>query len=277
MGRSPRIHYYGALFHVICRGNGKQDIFRDDRDRIKFVEYIRKIKQDEQFLLYAYCLMTNHIHLLVRVRNSPLSRIMHRLTTSHSHYFNRRHAKTGHLFEDRFKAIHCPRDSYFKELIRYINMNPVKAGLVSSPHQWRWSGYNELLLKSEFGLTDVPYIWSMFDCSEATVGVIEDFVRGEEGEMPPLTKGLQAEYHGVDEAKSPHPLTPLGYLASEAALSCSVSVRALLGTTSIRSVSAARKLLIRRAAANGYLVAEISRFIGRTEGYVSRIASTVEK
>ncbi len=101
MARKARIEFSGALYHVIIRGNRQQDIFGDDRDRLKFLELLRRYRDQHGFLLYAYVLMSNHVHLLTETRRSPLSRIMQCLNTAYTQYFNRRQKKVGHLFQGR--------------------------------------------------------------------------------------------------------------------------------------------------------------------------------
>lgn len=151
MARAPRIEYPGALYHVITRGNQKQRIFRDDKDRRRYVALLVALKKTYAFRLYAYVLMNNHVHLLMETGEIPLSRIMQRLTGGYTQYFNRRHGLTGHLFQGRYKAILCDKDSYLLELTRYIHLNPVRGKGVQDPAQYPWSSYRAYLGKGERG------------------------------------------------------------------------------------------------------------------------------
>lgn len=141
MARGPRIHYDGAVYHVMARGVDGRDIFLDDLDRRAFLEATRLVKNEAPFTILAYCLMGNHFHFAIRVGGMPLSRIMQRLLTSYVMAFNLRHDRQGHLFQARYKAVLCRDDAYLIALIRYIHMNPVRAGIVSSPESWPWSSH----------------------------------------------------------------------------------------------------------------------------------------
>ena len=145
MARKPRIEFPGAVYHVITRGNNRQKTFANDRDYGSFLGLLKHYKEKFQFVLYAYSLMPNHVHMLVEAGEVPLSRIMQALQFNYTQKFNRRHKKVGHLFQGRYKAILCQRENYLLELIRYIVLNPVRAHLVKKPADWRWSSYYDLL------------------------------------------------------------------------------------------------------------------------------------
>lgn len=149
MGRLPRIEYPGALYHVITRGNQRQRIFFDGKDRKRYLEVLRTLKKAYSFRLYAYVLMRNHVHLLIETGQAPLSRIMQRLSSSYTKYFNYRHKLVGHLFQGRYKAILCDKDSYLLELTRYIHLNPVRVKEVQDPAKYFWSSYRTYLGKEE--------------------------------------------------------------------------------------------------------------------------------
>jgi REP element-mobilizing transposase RayT len=141
MARRERIEYAGAFYHVITRGNQRQKTFRDDRDRAKYLEILAHLKEVNRFRVHAYVLMVNHVHLLVETGEDPLSRIMQRVGSGYTQYFNRRHKLVGHLFQGRYKAILCDKDSYLLELSRYLHLNPVRAKVVKEPGEYRWSSY----------------------------------------------------------------------------------------------------------------------------------------
>jgi REP element-mobilizing transposase RayT len=141
MARPLRLEFPGALYHVISRGNERSPIFLDDLDREDFLRSLAVTVRREGFLLHAYCLLGNHFHLLVETPAAGISRGMHRLNGRHAQRFNARHARCGHLFEGRFKAILVENQSYLLELHRYIVLNPVRAGLVERPEDWKWSSY----------------------------------------------------------------------------------------------------------------------------------------
>lgn len=145
MARPPRIEFPGAFYHVIVRGNRKQDIFSADQDRVEYLERVRHYKEKCGFVLYAYVLMTNHVHLLIETPKTPLSKIMQLLNFTYTQYFNRKYGKTGHLFQGRYKAFLCDRDEYLLALVRYIHLNPIRAMLTEKPHEYRWSSHSDYL------------------------------------------------------------------------------------------------------------------------------------
>lgn len=125
----------------MARGVDRRPIFVDDEDRAGFLERLRRIEGETGARVVAYCLMGNHFHFAIQVGPVPLAMVMQRLLAGYAMRFNRRHERTGHLFEARYKANVCLDDRYLLGLINYIHMNPVRAGLVSSPKDWPWSSY----------------------------------------------------------------------------------------------------------------------------------------
>jgi REP element-mobilizing transposase RayT len=118
MPRPPRVEFEGALYHVITRGNNRQPVFKDEADYQKFLSLLQREKQKPPFYLYAYVVMTNHIHLLVERQTDRLSGIMQRMLTGYGQYWNRKYRKVGHVFQGRYKAILCQKDAYLSELVR---------------------------------------------------------------------------------------------------------------------------------------------------------------
>ncbi|MBI2790243.1 MAG: transposase [Elusimicrobia bacterium] len=139
MGRKPRTHFVGAIYHAYSRGVDRRAIFLDDADRRAFINVMDRCVRACGAILHAYCLMPNHFHLAIEVGEVPLSAIMQRLLTAYCQIFNARHDRTGHLFEARHHANICLDDRYLTALIRYIHMNPVRAKLVARPQDWPWS------------------------------------------------------------------------------------------------------------------------------------------
>ena len=131
MPRQARIDAPGALHHIIVRGIERRDIFKDHGDRQSFIERLGDILSDSQTPCYAWALMPNHFHLFLKTGFTPIATIMRRLLTGHAIYFNRRHRRWGHLFQNRYKSILCQEDNYLLELVRYIHLNPLRAKQVS--------------------------------------------------------------------------------------------------------------------------------------------------
>jgi len=126
----------------MARGVDGMSIYVDDADRIAFLNDMRRIERECSLRIIAYCLMGNHFHFAIQVGHIPLAVAMQRLLTPHCMRFNRRHDRTGHLFQGRHKAVICLDDRYLSNLIRYIHMNPVRAGLVAAAKDWPWSSYD---------------------------------------------------------------------------------------------------------------------------------------
>jgi REP element-mobilizing transposase RayT len=148
MGRKPRVEYAGAFYHVICRGNQRQVIFRSDADRKYFLERVEEYRQRYRFHVYAYVLMSNHVHLLMETGEVPLSRIMQGLQLKYTRYYNRKYKKVGHLFQGRYKAILCDRQAYLLELVRYLHLNPGRIRTPLNPWKYRWSSHAAYLGRS---------------------------------------------------------------------------------------------------------------------------------
>lgn len=162
MARKPRVHFQGALYHVISRGNQRQDIFLDDGDMKTFLSFLAEYKIRYQFHLYAYCLMKNHLHFLLGIEETPLSKIMQSLLFRYTHYFNKRYGKVGHLFQGRYKAILCDREVYLLELVRYIHLNPVRSKVVADPERYLGTGHLSYLGKARDGLIEEEFVLGQF-------------------------------------------------------------------------------------------------------------------
>ena len=165
MPRKARIDSPGALHHIICRGIEKTKIFRDDVDRDSLVDRLGHIISETHTSCYAWALIPNHFHLLLKTGQVPISTVMRRLLTGYALSFNRRHRRVGHLFQNRYKSILCQEDSYLLELVRYIHLNPLRAKLVASMQQLDWykyCGHSFLLGKRENDWQDAGYVLKLF-------------------------------------------------------------------------------------------------------------------
>lgn len=155
MTRPLRIEFAGALYHVTSRGNGQADIYLDDEDRNIYLDVLREACERFNWVVHAYCLMSNHYHLLIETPDSNLSKGMRQLNGVYTQRFNRKHNRVGHVFQGRYKAILVQKDSYLLELARYIVLNPVRAQIVRSAKDWPWSSYRATagFIKAEKWLT----------------------------------------------------------------------------------------------------------------------------
>ena len=148
MPRQPRLDAPGLLQHVMARGIERRKIFFDDKDRESFLERFAGILEETQTQCYAWALIPNHVHLLLRTGPAPLSNVMRRLMTGYAVTFNKRHNRSGHLFQNRYKSVICEEDRYLLELIRYIHLNPLRAGLVKDLKEldkYPWTGHSAIL------------------------------------------------------------------------------------------------------------------------------------
>jgi REP element-mobilizing transposase RayT len=141
VSRPLRIEYPGAFYHVTSRGNERKMVFQSARDREKYLSYLESAHDRYGAIIHVYCLMGNHYHLLLETPRGNLSQILHHINGAYTTYFNIKRDRSGHLFQGRFKGILVERDTYYKELSRYIHLNPVRAELVKSPSEYPWSSY----------------------------------------------------------------------------------------------------------------------------------------
>ena len=155
MSRKPRIHYNGALYHVIVRGNNRAYIFNSGENKEEYKKILSKYKKRCRFKLYAYCIMDNHAHLLIEVDDIPLSKIMQGIQQVFTQHYNRKNRTTGHVFEQRYKSYLCDRDAYLLQLIRYIHQNPVRSKLKNSIN-YEWSSHKEYIGNPLLADVDFP-------------------------------------------------------------------------------------------------------------------------
>jgi len=165
MPRKARIDAVGALHHIICRGIEKRPIFMDDVDRDGFIVRLRKILTETKTPCYAWALLPNHFHLLLRTGMAPIARVMQRLLTGYVVVFNRRHQRHGYLFQNRYKSILCQENPYLLELVRYIHLNPLRAGVLKNLKdldQYFYCGHSRIMGKVQDQWQDVDRVLSMF-------------------------------------------------------------------------------------------------------------------
>lgn len=154
MARQLRIEFSGAFYHITSRGNLRDKIFFEDRDRERFQEILARTKERYGYLLHAYALMDNHLHLLIETPKANISQIMQNINTSYTVYINKRYRRSGHLFQGRFKAIIVDKDEYLVTLSRYIHLNPVRAHIIQRPEDYKWTSYKAFLGKGNDAIVD---------------------------------------------------------------------------------------------------------------------------
>lgn len=141
MPRKKRISFPNAMYHITNRGVRKLTIFYDEEDYLKYLEFLEETRERFPFLLHAYCLMTNHVHLLIQTNKDPIWAIMKNLNTKYAKYFNKRHDLVGHLFQGRYGAELINSLQYELDVSKYIHLNPVEAHMVEKAEDYRWSSY----------------------------------------------------------------------------------------------------------------------------------------
>lgn len=163
MGHKKRIWYPGAKYHIISRGNKKKSIFLDLVDHLIYLDILKEIQERYNFIIFAYCLMPNHIHLQLRTKNIEIWRIMRGINWRYARYFNERYSTVGHVFQGRYRSKIIENNYYNLIVNRYIHLNPVKDKLVIKPEDYRWSSYgfymgkciNDFVNKEEVGYSSV--------------------------------------------------------------------------------------------------------------------------
>lgn len=189
MPRKPRLHVPGGVYHVILRGNGAQDIFFDPADRRYFYGLLKEGTQRFGYRIHAFCLMSNHVHLVLQVGETPLARPMQNLSFRYARRINWRTQRSGHLFQGRYKALLVDADSYLLELVRYVHLNPVRAGLVRQAEDHPWSSHRCYLARERLPWLTTDWVLEQFGrrVAEARSGfksfVADDAKSGPHGEF----------------------------------------------------------------------------------------------
>lgn len=197
MARKPRIHYPGALYHVMLRGNAGMDIFADEQDHYRFFLILQDGIERFGYRVFAYCLMDNHIHLAVQVGDHPLSRVMQNLSFRFTRWINRRNQRTGHLFQGRYKAILVEADEYLLQLVAYLHLNPVRAGMVDDPLDYRWSSHRAYLGNELIPWLSCDAILARFSKKTASARkAFASFV------VDQISLGHRKEFHGIGSRDS---------------------------------------------------------------------------
>jgi len=169
MPRTARKKSESSTYHIMLRGINRQSIFEDAEDFERFVEILRLNKKECGYRIYAWCLMGNHVHLVIRFGEKTPESCMKRIEIAYAVYYNRKYGRTGHLMQDRFKSEVIESDSYLYTVVRYVHQNPVKAGLCRAPEEYVWSSYRQYLadggaegIRSRYHLADTKLVLGMY-------------------------------------------------------------------------------------------------------------------
>jgi len=203
MTRPLRLEFPNALYHITSRGDRRENIYDDDVDREVFLEILGHVVADYNWLCHSYCLMDNHYHLIIETLDGNLSKGMRQLNGVFTQATNRRHSRTGHLFQGRYKAILVDKDQYLLELARYVVLNPVRAkGMIRSIEDWPWSNYLAFIGDAEVQEWLTPdWVLSQFGENRA-IGVenYKQFVLGGVGQEHDIWSGLNGQVFLGNEA-----------------------------------------------------------------------------
>lgn len=195
MARQLRIEFEGAFYNITSRGNLREKVFFEDKDKEKFLEILGRTKERYGYLIHAYTLMDNHYHLLIETPKANISQIMQNINTSYTVYINRKYRRNGHLFQGRFKAIIVDKDEYLIALSRYIHLNPVRAKIVQRPEDYKWTSYKAFIGNGANALVDTPDALSYFSkekrkAAKAYRRFVEREIREEENPFKEVEAGM---------------------------------------------------------------------------------------
>lgn len=194
MPRYARVLSQTQIYHVMLRGNDRQKIFIDEDDKNRIIDILSDKKKSGAFYIYAFSVMDNHIHLIIKEGSDSLSRAIKRIAISYAYYFNKKYKRIGHVFQDRYRSENIADDSYLLAAVRYVHQNPLKAG-ISSIDGYRWSSYGEYI-SGKVKVTDTNEVLEMI--SKNSKAAIEEFARLNHGTADVLLIDV-VEDNEVDE------------------------------------------------------------------------------
>ena len=194
MARKPRLHLPGGVYHVMLRGNGGREIFFSEGDRSVFFLLLQEGVERFGYRVHGFCLMPNHVHLLVQVGDVPLSKGMQNLSFRYTGWVNRRQGRSGHLFQGRYKAVLVDADDYLLELVRYIHLNPVRASMVTDPADYPWSSHRAYL-----GLESIPWLHTDWVLGQFARRLTTCRKRYAAFVAEGMEEGYRSEFHGGGE------------------------------------------------------------------------------
>lgn len=276
MSRSLRISYSGALYHITSRGDGREKIYLTDDDRDVFLSILNDVYNKFNWQFHAYCLMSNHYHLLVETPQTNLSKGMQYLNGVYTQRFNRIHNRVGHVFQGRFKSILVEKESYLLELARYIVLNPVRANMVLSVSDWPWSSY---LATVGQVLTpvwlNIDWILSVFsDCKLTSMNKYQRFVSEAYLDYSPWDELKQQIYLGSEEFVT-KAQTNINLLQDFSAIPSSQYMPIVLPLSDYEQRSSSRADALKLAyASGGYTMKELGSYFNLHYSRVSRIINS---
>lgn len=167
MPRPPRLLLSKSYYHVMTRGNNRHKVFESDEDYLYYLKLIEKYKQDHPFDLYHYCLMPNHVHLLIQTNSAlDFAKFMKKLNLAYFHHYRQSYGWVGHFWQDRYKSQAVGKDAYFIQCGKYIELNPVRAMIVNDPADWKWSSYRHYTIGAVMSILTTDFIYDELGANE---------------------------------------------------------------------------------------------------------------
>ena len=285
MARKPRLFALGVLYHVIVRGNQRQKTFLSPADYQTYLEKLTEYRRQYDVMIYAYCLMPNHVHLLIECAKTPPGTFMQGLQQSYTQYYNRKYKKVGHLFQGRYQAILCQKDAYLLALIRYIHLNPVRSKLAKTAQDYVYSGDQAYRLGKGTPIVEPRAMLKMLGGRSGYKKFIRD--GHDDGHREEYYEVAEQRFLGdekfVEELKrsyedeTPKKRRGLSVAVKELAARMKLEVELLRTPSRGWKVSGQRMMiayvLVRRA---GYTVKEVAGYFGRDATTISSILSRYE-
>ena len=173
MARQARKRSSTGIYHIMLRGINKESIFEGNDEKKRFIGIITEQRELERIKIYGYCVMDNHVHLLIQEETDDISTVVKRVSSSYVYWYNKKHERLGPLFQERFKSECVEDDGYFISVLRYIHQNPLKAGMVKTLDEYKWSSYNNYIK----GINTVDYKYALSFFSENTLGSKNEFIK----------------------------------------------------------------------------------------------------
>lgn len=278
MPRAPRLHVSGGFYHVILRGNHQQAVFDRETDYYTFEDILERALRHYDARVHAYCWMTNHVHLAAQVGDVPLGRVMQAVATSYARRKQQRVPTTGHLFERRYRATLVDNDAYWLTLVRYIHRNPVEAGMVADPEDYRWSSHRSYLGRpSPAWLTIAPTLAMFGDSAADAVAMYRRFVAEDSAPQPtPLSAPvLTPEPMIAFELADRGNVQSLEQLVTQVSMELNVDRELLVSGRRDSALVHARLEIARRALAAG--VASLTAVAARLGRSVSTLSEQLNR
>lgn len=265
-------HVQGRFYHVMLRGNRKQTIFRDDRDLEHLNRLVKAGLEKYDSEVHAFCWMPNHLHLLIRVGDAPVYRLVHYFATMYAKYFNHRHGLVGHLFQGRYKSRFVDSDGYFLQLIKYIHRNPVEGGLVPGVELFAWSSMRAYLGQSSISWLNTSSALAYFSGDRKR---LLSFVRLPADEFDPWrnldARGYQDDATQLEKSLMDHHWRDLEELLAAGCECFRINLKQLKSEDTRRHLSLARCWIANEALkTNVASLSEVARLFNRSPAALSR-------